>query len=172
MAGGEKERPVRKLVVLCSVLAMAWATTTMAGEEGARPKQATGTFVSAELAGDLVKWQFDLGQDAGKKTYEMAVEVKVQYAEKEGAKQAQGIRPAAGRDFRDREGMTVAKGKLASAKLQGDNVLVTITPAEGEKALEVTLPKKLTVMYREEGEKLTAVGISVPRPPAPKPETK
>jgi hypothetical protein len=68
--------------------------------------------------------------------------------------------------------MTVAKGKLASAKLQGDNVLVTITPAEGEKALEVTLPKKLTVMYREEGEKLTAVGIGVPRPPAPKPETK
>ena len=50
----------------------------------------------AEVAGDVAKWTIDLGGDAGKKTYEMSVDVKVQYIEKEGVKQAQGIRAAAG----------------------------------------------------------------------------
>jgi hypothetical protein len=164
---------MRKLVVVGLMLGLAWATTALAGEDRPRPPQKTGTFVSAELAGEVVKWQLDLGEDAGKKTYEMSADVKVTYAEKEGVKQGIWVRPAAGRDRPAREGTVVVKGKFASAKPQGENVLITITPAEGEKALEVTFPKKLAVMYREEEGKVTVFGIGVPRPPAtPKPETK
>jgi len=165
---------VRKLVASGLVVAMAWATAALAGEEPKKgPDFATGTFVSVEVAGEVVKWQLDLGGDAGKKVYEMAVEVKVQYTEKDGVKQASGIRRAAGRDFPAKDGAVVAKGKLASAKLDGEKVLVTITPAEGDKALEVVLPAKLTVVYRKEGEKLAAFGIGIPRPPRePKAETK
>jgi hypothetical protein len=156
---------VRKFVAVGMVLAVAWATTALGGQPGQRPSQATGTFVSAELAGEVVNWQLDLGQDGGKKTYEMAAEVRVQYAEKDGVKQAQSIRGAAGRDFPQREGTVAAKGKFASAKLQGESVLVTITLSEGAKALEVTLPKQLAVRYREgDGGKLTAFSIGVQAP--------
>jgi hypothetical protein len=160
---GEKERAVRKCVVVGMVLALAWATTVLGGE---RPKFATGTFVSAELADAVVKWTIDLGGDAGKKVYEMTADVKTQYVEKEGVKEAQAIRAAAGRDFKEKEGAVVAKGKFKSATLKDENVVVTITPAEGEKALEVTLPKKVAVMYREGDEgKLIAISVGVPRPP-------
>ena len=159
---------MRRLVVAGMVLALAWATTALAGEDRPRPKQATGDFVSAELAGDVVKWQIDQGQEAGKKTFELAAEVKVTYAEKDGVKQAQNIRAASGPDRPAREGTVVAKGKFASAKLQGENVLVTIT-TEGDKALEVTLPKKLSVYYREEEGKVTVFSIGVPRTARPRP---
>lgn len=163
---------MRKLVVVGLMLAMAWATTALAGETRRRPDRAEGTFVSAQLAGDLVKWELDLGQEAGKKTFEMAADVKVQYTEKEGVKQAQSIRRAAGRDRPAREGTVVAKGKFASAKLQDEKVLVTITPAEGEKALEVTLPKQLNVWYRKGDDgKVTVYSIGVPRT-RPRPESK
>jgi len=155
---------VKKLVVAGLVFALAWAAPILAGEERPRPKQATGTFVSAQLAGDVVKWELDLGQDAGKKTFEMSAEVKVIYTEKEGVKQAQSIRRAAGRDRPAKEGTVVAKGKFAAAKLQDENVLVTITPAEGDKALEFTLPKQLSAWYLEGDDgKVTVFGIGVPR---------
>jgi len=164
--GGGEESPVRKLLLVSAVLGLACAATSLAGERRQRPKRATGTFVSAKLEGDVIKWQLDLGQDAGKKTFEMTADVRVRYAEKEGVKQAQSIRRAGGREFRAREGTVTVKGKFVAAKLQGEKVLVTVTPAEGEKAapLEVTLPKQLSVWYREGKEgKLTAYGIGVPR---------
>ena len=173
--GGKKESLMRKLVMVGLVLGLAWAMTARAGEETKqRPTVAAGAFVSAELAGDIVKWTLDLGGDAGKKVFELTADVKVQYIEKEGVKQAQGIRAAAGRDFRELEGAVVAKGKFASAKLDGEKVLVTITPAEGDKALEVTFPKQIAAMYRtgEDG-KITVLGVGLPRAPrAPKGEAK
>ena len=154
-------------------LMFAVACTALAGEEPKeRAKQATGTFVAAELAGEVVKWQIDLGGDAGKKTYEMAAAVRVTYTEKDGAKQGQSIRGASAPDRAPREGTVAAKGKFTSAKVQGDNVLVTVA-LEGDKTLEVTLPKKLQVRYREEGAKLTASSIGIPRTrPAAKGEAK
>ena len=163
---------MRACVVVGLVFAV--ACMAMAGEEPkVRPNFGTGTFVSAEVAGEVVKWQLDLGGDAGKKTLEMAVEVKVQYLEKEGVKQAQSIRAAAGKDFREMEGAVVGKGKFVSAKLDGEKVLVAIKPAEGDKNLEVVLPAKLMVVYRQDGEKLTAFSIGVVRTPrTPKAEAK
>jgi hypothetical protein len=159
---------VKRLVAVGLVLALGLVTVALAGEEPKqRPPMANGTFVSATLAGELVKWEIDLGGDAGKKTYEMSADVKVQYADKDGVKQAQSIRAAAGRDFREKEGMVVAKGKFASAKIDGEQVVVTITPAEGDKPLVVNLPVKLSVMYQEADGKLTAFGIGVPRAPRP-----
>jgi len=146
------------------VLALAWATTSQAGER-VRPKDAAGAFVSAEIAGEVVKWELDLGADAGKKTFEMTVDVKVTYAEKEGVKEASSIRRAGGPDRPAHEGTVVVKGKFVSAKLDGEKVLVTITPAEGDKALEVVLPKQLTTYYREAEGKLLAYSIGLPRPP-------
>jgi len=147
-------------------LAVALAGMAVAGEEQKqRPSAAAGTFVSAEIAGEVIKWQIDLGADAGKKTYEMTVDVKVTYAEKDGVKQASSIRRASGPDRPAREGTVVAKGKFVSAKLDGEKVLVTIKPAEGDKDLEVTLPKALSVYYREEDGKLNAYGVGIPRPP-------
>ena len=155
-------------------LAVALACVAVAGEETKqRPSSAAGAFVSAELAGEVVKWQLDLGADAGKKTYEMTVDVKVTYTEKDGVKEASTIRRAAGPDRPAREGTVVAKGKFVSAKLDGEKVLVTIKPAEGDKDLEVTLPKQLSVYYRDEDGKLTAYGIGMPRAPrTPKAEEK
>lgn len=152
-------------------LALAVASLAIAGEEPKqRPNFGAGTFVSAEVAGEVVKWTVDLGGDAGKKTLEMSADVKVQYLEKEGVKQAQGIAAAAGRDFREMEGAVVAKGKFASAKLDGEKVVVSIK-AEGDKALDVVLPAKVGVVYREQEGKLTLFRIGVPRPPrAPKAE--
>lgn len=147
-------------------LAVVLAGVAVAGEgQRQRPNAAAGAFVSAEIAGEAVKWQIDLGADAGKKTYEMTVDVKVTYAEKDGVKQATSIRRAAGRDFPAREGTVVVKGKFVSAKLDGEKVLVTIKPEGGDKDLEVTLPKALTVYYREEDGKLNAYSVGVPRPP-------
>ena len=166
---------MRKLLLGSAVLALACAATSLAAERRQRPEQAAGTFVSAELAGDIIKWQLDLGEDAGKKTFEMAADVSVRYAEKDGVKEAQTIRRASGRERRAREGTVSVKGKFVKAELQKDKekVLVTITPAEGEKPpLVVTLPKKLSVWYRKaEDGKVTVYGIGVPRQrtrPAPK----
>ena len=167
---------MRKLLLGSAVLALACAATALAAERRQRPEQAAGTFVSAELAGDIIKWQLDLGEDAGKKTFEMAADVSVRYAEKDGVKEAQTIRRASGRASRAREGTVTVKGKFVEAKLQKDKekVLVTITPAEGEKPadLVVTLPKQLSVWYRKgEDGKVTVYGIGVPRQrtrPAPK----
>lgn len=153
---------MRACVVVGLVLAL--ACVALAGEEPkARPNVASGTFVSAELAAETIKWQLDLGADAGKKTYEMAAEIKVQYLEKEGVKQAQAIGAAAGRDFRELEGAVVAKGKFASAKLDGDKVTVTIALPEGGKTLDVVFPAKLMVIFRQDGEKLTAYRIGIAR---------
>jgi hypothetical protein len=156
---------MKALVSATAILALAWAATVAAGEERQRPSSASGAFVSAELAGEVINWQLDLGQEAGKKTYEMTVDVKVAYSEKDGVKQGQSIRRAAGRDLPPRPDTVVVKGKFVSAKLQDDKVLVTITPAEGDKPLEVVLPKQLSVWYREEGGKLTAYSVGIPRPP-------
>ncbi|HUT32294.1 MAG TPA: hypothetical protein VNE39_02335 [Planctomycetota bacterium] len=149
----------------CVVVGLVFALACMAVAGDAprqRPNSAAGAFVSAELAGEVIKWQIDLGADAGKKTYEMTADVKVTYAEKDGVKQASSIRRAGGPDRPAREGTVVVKGKFVSAKLDGEKVLVTIKPAEGDKDLEVTLPKQLSVYYREEGGKLLAYGIGVP----------
>ncbi len=160
----------------CVVVGLVFALACMAvaGEEPKqRPNSAAGAFVSAELAGEVIKWQLDLGADAGKKTYEMTADVKVTYAEKDGVKEASSIRRASGRDFPAREGTVVAKAKFVSAKLDGEKVLVTAKLAEGDKELQVTLPKQLTVYYREEEGKLNAYSVGIPRPPrAPKAETK
>lgn len=156
---------MRKLAVIGAVVALAWAMMAYGGERR-RPSQAKGAFVSAEVADEVIKWQLDLGEEGGKKTYEMSVDVKVQYAEKEGVKEASSIRRAGGRDRPAREGTVVVKGKFVSAKLQEEKVLVTITPAEGEKPLQVVLPKQLSVWYREGDDgKLTVYGIGAPRPP-------
>ena len=159
--------------VLGLALALACVSLVLAADNSTmkRPPMATGTLASLAVAGDVAKWEIDLGADAGgKKTYEMTADVQVAYKEKDGAKQALTIRSAKGREFKAKEGIVVAKGKLASAKVGADNVVVTITPSEGDKPLEVTLPLKVTVMYKEEDGKLTAMGIGVPRPP--KTETK
>jgi len=156
---------MRKHVAFGFVLTLAWATAVLAADAPKKGIQATGTFVSAQLAGDVVKWEVDLGADAGKKTFEMTADVQVAYTEKDGAKQATGIRSAKGREFKAQEGVTVAKGKFASAKVEGDSVLVTITPTEGDKALEVKLPKQVSVRYTEAEGKLVAMSIGVPRPP-------
>lgn len=156
---------MRACVVVGLVFALVCAA--MAGEgTKERPNFGTGTFVSAEIAGEVVKWQLDLGVggEASKKTFEMPVEVRVQYIEKEGVKQGLGIRGVGGKDFREREGAVVAKGKFASAKLDGEKVLVSIK-TEGDKSLDVVFPAKLMVIYRQEGDKLTAFGISAPRTP-------
>ena len=160
---------MRKLAVVGAVVALGWATMAHGGERR-RPSQAAGAFVSADLADEVVKWQLDLGEEAGKKIYEMAADVSVTYTEKDGVKEASSIRRASGRQRPAREGTVVVKGKFVSAQLKEgeDKVLVTIAPAEGEKpaALEVVLPKQLSVWYREgEDGKLSAWGIGVPRPP-------
>jgi len=98
----------------------------------------------------------------------MTVDVKAQYTEKDGVKEASSIRRTGGRSRPPREGTQVLTGKCVSAKPQGEKVLVTITPAEGENpaAVEVVLPKQLAVYYREGEEgKLTAYGIGIVRPP-------
>ncbi len=158
---------MRACVVVGLIAAL--ACMAVAGEEPkARPSFGAGTFVSAEVAGDVVKWQIDLGGDVGKKTLEMTAAVKLQYVEKEGVKQAQSIRPAASeRGFRELEGAVVAKGTVTGAKLDGEKVLVSIKPAEGEKALEVVLPAKVGVAYREQDGKLTLFSIGIPRAPRP-----
>jgi len=163
---------MRACVVVGLVCAL--ACMAVAGEgQRQRPNAASGAFVSAELAGEVIKWQIDLGAEAGKKTYEMTAEVKVTYSEKEGVKEGRSIRRASGRDFPAREGTVVVKGKFVSAKLDGEKVLVTVKPAEGDKDLEVTLPKQLSVYYREEEGKLNAYGVGIPRPPrAPKADVK
>jgi len=104
--------------------------------------------------------------------------VKLQYVEKEGVKQAQSIRPAASeRGFREVEGAVVTKGKVASAKLDGEKVVVSLK-AEGDKALDVVLPAKVGIVYSEQEGKLLLRSIGIPRPPrapkaeAPKTETK
>ena len=91
---------MKRLVLVSVVVAVACAATALAGERRQRPKRATGTFVSAELAGDIVKWQLDLGEDAGKKTFELTAEVSVRYVEKDGVKQAQIVRRTGGRSHR------------------------------------------------------------------------
>ncbi len=154
-------------------LASALAAMAMAGEATkTKGASATGAFVSAEVAGDVVKWQLDLGGDAAKKTFEMSVGVTVTYAEKDGVKQGQSIRPGAGPDRPAREGTVVAKGKFVSAKLDGEKLLVTVKPAEGDKDLEVTLPKQLLVYYRDENGKLNASIVIAPRPRTSKAEPK
>ena len=163
-ARGEKESPVRKLMLVSVVLALAWAATSEAGQ---RTPPVSGAFVSATLDGAVIKWELDLGGDAGKKTYEMTVDVQVTYAEKEGVKEGQRIRQAGGPDRPAREGTVAVKGKFVSAKLDGEKVMVTIKPAEGDKDLEVVLPKKLSVYAREQEGKLTAFSIGIPRPPRP-----
>ncbi len=169
--GGKKERAMRACVVVG--LALAVACMAVAGEvTKERPNYGVGTFVSAEVAGELVRWQLDLGGDAGKKTFETSADVKVQYIEKDGVKQGQGIRGVGGKDFREREGAVVAKGKFASAKLDGEKVLVSIKLPEGDKSLEFVFPAKLIVFYRQEGEKLTALSITGGRPQAPKSDAK
>ena len=107
-----------------------------------------------------------MAQDApGKKTFETTVDVQAQYTEKEGVKAASFIRRTGGRARPPKEGTLVLAGKFVSAKLDGENVLVSIKPAEGE-AVEVALPKQLAAYYREgEGGKLEAFGIGIPRPP-------
>jgi len=155
-----------KRVLLGLAMTLACGALVLAGEERKAPSQATGTVVSATLAGDVIKWEIDLGADAGKKTYEMTADVQVAYTEKDGVKQATSIRSAKGREFKAKEGVTVAKGKFASAKVGDDGAVVTITPTEGDKALEVKLPKQVGVFYREGDDgKLLAMGIGVPRPP-------
>jgi len=156
---------VRTLVVASAILSLAVMAAAFAGEERQRPPTATGAFVSAELAGETIKWQLDLGADLGKKTYEMPAAVEVRYIEKEGAKPAAQTVRRTGRDFPLREGQKAVKGTFVSAKLDGEAVLLTIKPAEGDKNLEFTLPKQLTVMYREEGGKLNAFSVGVPRTP-------
>ena len=168
MPGAKKEKSVRKLVMVGAVLAMVWSAQALAGEERQRPTPASGTFVSAALEGDVLKWTLDLGQDAGKKTYEMTAEVRADYVEKEGVKEAQRIRRTGGREMPAKEGVTAVKGKFVSAKLDGEKVIVSIMPAGAEKAVEVTLPKLLSVYYREAEGKLNAFSIGVPRPPAAK----
>jgi hypothetical protein len=157
---------MRTLVVVgVVVVAMACATTALAGEQRTRPDFATGDFVSAKLAGEIVTWEFDLGEDAGKKTYEMDAAVRVQYTEKDGVKEGTGIRLAEGRDFRARDGAVVVKGTFVSALLKDEKVVVTITP-EGEKPepLAVTLPTKLMIVSRKDEEgKAKVLGIGPPR---------
>jgi len=163
--GGDEENLMRKLVTLGLMMAMAVGATALAGEKRTRPDFATGTFVSAKLADKAIAWEFDLGGDAGKKTYEMGAAVKVQYAEKDGAKEATGIRLADGRDFRAKDGTTIVKGAFVSATLKDEKVVVTITP-EGEKAepLTVTLPAKLRIVSRKDAEgKVKVLGIGLPR---------
>jgi len=156
---------MKKLVAAGLIVAMAVGATAMAAEKRTRPDFATGTFVSAKLADKAITWEFDLGGDAGKKTYEMGAAVKVQYAEKDGAKEATGIRLADGRDFRAKDGTTIVKGAFVSATLKDEKVVVTITP-EGEKAepLTVTLPTKLSIVSRKDKEgKVKVLGIGLPR---------
>lgn len=167
-SGGEKESPVRTLAAVAVALTVAWATMAHAGEQRARPSRAMGAFVSAEIAGDVVNWQLDLVEKGGQKTYEMTVDVQAQYVEKDGVKEASSIRRTGGRSRPPREGTQVLAGKFVSAKLQGEKVLVTITPAEGENPapVQVVLPKQLATYFRagEEG-KLTAYSIGIVRPP-------
>ncbi len=148
-------------------LALAIASMGMAGEAPKRPGGSfgQGTFVSAEVAGEVVKWQIDLGGDAGKKTLEMSAAVKVQYVEKDGVKQLQRMMPAASeRNFRDMEGAVVTKGTVTGAKLDGEKVVVSLK-GEGDKALDVILPLKVGVFYTEQEGKLLLRSIGVPRPP-------
>ena len=159
---------MRTPVTIAVALTVAWAMMAHGGEQRARPTQAAGAFVSAEIAGDVVKWQLDLVEKGGQKTYEMTVDVQAQYVEKDGVKEASSIRRTGGRSRPPREGTKVLVGKFVSATLKDEKVVVSITPAEGENAaaVEVVLPKQLAVYHRagEEG-KLMAYSIGIVRPP-------
>ena len=160
---------MRRHLVFGSIVMLAWATTVLAAEDDKRPTRAAGTVVSATLDGGLIKWEVDLGQEAGgKKALEMTADVRALYTEKDGVKQALRIFRAGGREFTPKEGQTLVTGKVTAAKVDGDTVLITVTPSAGEKpaALELKLPTKVSVGYREgEGGKLALWSIGVPRPP-------
>jgi hypothetical protein len=156
------------IVGLALALAAVWTTTAVAGEARKGGTRATGTVVSVKIEGEATQWEVDLGAEGGKKTFEMPVEVRVLYTEKDGAKQALRIMRTGGRTFTPKEPMQLATGKITAAKVEGENVLVSVTPTEGEKpaAVEVKLATKVSVSYREgEGGKLMAYGIGVPRTP-------
>jgi hypothetical protein len=138
--------------ILCVALSVALAGSALAREkkekrERVKPTKVTGTFVSAELAGESVNWKLTL-DEGGDKTFEMAANVVVMYSEKDGTNRARMLR-AAGKKAPQAKGNTkVAQGTFVTAVAEGNKVVVTLSVDGAEQAFE--LSQKLGVMARDD----------------------
>jgi len=156
----------RALAVAGLAVGLALATSALAREKGegrkkrGKQKQATGTFVSAELAGEVVNWKLALDEE-GEKTFEMAAQVGVLYSEKNDRKRARRVFAIGKKMPQPRGKMQVAQGKFVKAEMQGRKVVVTLKVGEGAEAADqdFALPSRLAVRYRDRAGTLTATSI-------------
>ena len=140
--------------VWCVIVALAiggLVTSALAQQEKkqrrGKPEKVSGTFVSASVEGGQVELKIDT--DDGEKTYQMSASVVALCREKNGQKLARMIRVSRGRRAPQPKGnMQVVQGDIQSAALQGNKVVVTIKPAEGE-ATSVALTSNVSVLCRQ-----------------------
>jgi len=158
----------RVLVVAGMAVALALASGAVAGEKRkgkgkGKAQRVTGTFVSAEVAGEKVNWKITTDEDQAEKTFEMAAKVVVMYMERKGQNRAMQIR-ALGKKVPEAKGKRlVAQGTVEKAELQGNQLTVTVKLDAGE-SKPFLLGAKLTVAYREKGDgSLAALGIGSAR---------
>jgi len=147
---------MRKMWFAVATLAIVGLVTGALAQEqekkrrGGKLEKVTGTFVSATVEGGNV--QLKISTDDGEKTYEMPATVVAICREKNGQKLARMIRVSRGRKAPQAKGnMQVVQGDIQSAALQGNKVVVTIKPAEGE-ATSVALTSNVSVLCAAEEE--------------------
>ena len=137
-------------VAALAIVAMATAALAQQQEKkrrGGKLERVTGTFVSATVENGTVTLK--VNTDDGEKTYEMSATVLAICREKNGQKLARMIRVSRGRRAPQPKGnMQVVQGDIQSAALQGNRVVVTIKPAEGE-ATTVALTSNVSVLCRQ-----------------------
>lgn len=150
---------MRKVRSAIAILAIAGLVTSALAQQEKKQRRGklekvTGTFVSATVENGTVTVKINI--DDGEKTYEMSATVVAICREKNGEKLARMIRVSRGGKAPQPKGnMQVVQGDIQSAVLQGNKVIVTIKPAEGE-ATTVSLTARINVLCREG----KAVGIA------------
>ena len=144
---------MRRMWFAVATLAIVGLVTSALAQEqekkrrGGKLEKVTGTFVSATVEGGNV--QLKINTDDGEKTYGMSATVVAICREKNGQKLARMIRVSRGRKAPQAKGnMQVVQGDIQSAALQGNKVVVTIKPAEGE-ATSVALTSNVSVLCRQ-----------------------